>query len=310
MLLDTLALVPQLPKADVYHSLTAGMGGLIGSMAKVLHASPLVVAEHGLYLKERNIDLSRQDLSATARQQLMTGYKTMVKTSHQYADLLVPICRSHAEAALALGASPDKIRIVTNGIDCDKFTPPPSKNGAAPVVGCFARVVPVKDIINLIRASKKVLEKQVAHFVVIGEIQDDEYYKQCQALVQEFGLTKNVSFIGHVDKVLEWYHKVDVFALCSQSEGVPLALLEAMSCGLPSVCTAVGGVPDILSDATAGYIVPPSDPDSLASKLCELLENQKLRRKMGSQARELVREKYTIESMAHKILGVYLEVLL
>jgi glycosyltransferase involved in cell wall biosynthesis len=83
-----------------------------------------------------------------------------------------------------------------------------------------------------------------------------------------------------------------------------------MSCGLPSVCTAVGGVPDILSDATAGYIVPPSDPDSLASKLCELLENQKLRRKMGSQARELVREKYTIESMAHKILGVYLEVLL
>ncbi len=310
MLLDTLALVPQLPKADVYHSLTTGMGGLIGSMAKVLHGSPLVIAEHGLYLKERNIEIARQDISATAKQLVMAGYKTMVRTSYQYANLLVPICRSHADAELELGASRDKIRIITNGINCDKFTPPPSKNGAAPVVGCFARVVPVKDIITLIRASQKVLEKQTARFAVIGEIQDDEYYNECQALVQKFGLGENFSFIGHVDKVIEWYHQVDVFALCSQSEGVPLALLEAMSCGLPSVCTAVGGVPDILSGTGAGYIVPPNDPDSLAARLCELLENKTLRREMGVRARELAREKYTIENMADRILGVYLEALL
>jgi len=310
MLLDSLALVHQLPKADVYHSLTSGLGGLIGSMAKVVYGSPSVVAEHGLYLKERNIELSRLNISATARQQVISGYKAMVRTSYKYADLLVPICRSHAAFELELGASLDKIRIVTNGIDCSRFTPPPSKNGASPIVGCFARVVPVKDIMTLIRACKKVLEKHVANFVVVGEIQDQEYYRQCQALVQEFGLTENIKFIGHTNNVLEWYHKLDIFTLCSHSEGVPLAVLEAMSCGLPCVCTAVGGVPDILSDNGVGYIVPPGDHDSLASRICELLENETLRKEMGRRARELVREKYTIEEMAHRILGVYLEGLL
>jgi glycosyltransferase involved in cell wall biosynthesis len=83
-----------------------------------------------------------------------------------------------------------------------------------------------------------------------------------------------------------------------------------MSCGLPSVCTAVGGVPDILSGTGAGYIVPPNDPDSLSARLCELLENKTLRTEMGVRARELAREKYTIENMADRILMVYLEALL
>jgi glycosyltransferase involved in cell wall biosynthesis len=176
-------------------------------------------------------------------------------------------------------------------------------------VGCFARVVPVKDQMTLIKASRRVLEKHQANFVFVGEVQDDGYYNECQALVQELGLVENVKFIGHTDNVVKWYQQSDIFVLSSQSEGVPLALLEAMSCGLPCVCTAVGGVPDILSDSGVGYTVSPNDSDSLASRISELLENATLRRAMGMHARDLVRRKYTVEKMSQKILEVYVETL-
>ena len=311
MLINALTLAEQLPKADVYHSLTSGLGGLLGSIAKIRNGSHLVVAELGQYLRERAIDLSRYKVREAEAQQIMKFSKTMLKTSFEYADLIVPVSKSYIAPELELGASPDKIRIVTNGINSDKFTPPSlSKNGAAPVVGCFARVVPIKGQETFIKACKKVIERHEATFVIVGEVQDDEYYRQCQGLVHELGLAKNIRFVGYAKDLLEWYHKVDVFVLPSLWEGIPLALLEAMSCGLPCVASEVGGVPDILSGTNAGYVVPPSEPDVLASRICELLENEKLRTAMGTRARELVKSKYTLRETAHKILGVYLEVLL
>jgi len=133
-----------------------------------------------------------------------------------------------------------------------------------PLVGCFARVVPIKGITTLIKAAKIVCDTTTADFVVVGEIQDEEYYKECQILVEKLGLKDRFKFTGYADSV-EWYRKVDIFTLSSDSEGVPYALLEAMCCGLPCVCTDVGGISEILS-GDLGYVVPPSQPDSLAQK--------------------------------------------
>ncbi len=306
-LLDTLSLVQTLPRADIYHSLTTGIGGFVGSMARVLNGSPLIVSEHGLYLKEREIDLSRQDISSAVHQQLSNYYQALVKTCYQYATFLIPICRNYAESEFILGAAPEKVRVITNGVDCTRFTPPLTRDSTIPVVGCFARVVPVKDQITLIRASKKVLERHPAYFVFVGEIQDNQYYLECRSLVSELGLNNRVKFIGHAENVADWYRLADVFVLSSQSEGVPLALLEAMSCGLPAVCTAVGGIPDILGDTGAGYIVAPGDADGIGRTISELLADRRLRASIGVRARDLVKDKYTIEQMTTKIQEVYEE---
>jgi glycosyltransferase involved in cell wall biosynthesis len=308
MLLDGINLVYELPPADIYHSLTSGLGGLVGSMAKVMRGRPLVVSELGQYMRERAIELSRCNIREESQRQIIKFSETMLRTSYTYADLIVPVSKSYVPPEVELGADPKKVRIVNNGIDVNKFKPNPSENGnGIPVVGCFARIVPVKGQMTFIRACKKVLENHQANFVLVGEVQDHEYYCQCQALVQEIGLTQNLKFVGYVDNLLEWYQKVDVFVLLSQWEGIPLALLEAMSCGLPSICTAVGGIPDILTDTGAGYLVPPNDPDSVASRICELLCDGTLRKSMGLRASLLVREKYSIEDMADRILAVYLE---
>jgi polysaccharide biosynthesis protein PelF len=308
MLLDGLNLVDELPPADIYHSLTSGLGGLVGSMAKVLRGRPLVVSELGQYMRERAIELSRCNIREESQRQIIKFSETMLRTSYKYADLIVPVSKSYVPPEVELGADPNKVRIVNNGIDVNKFKPNPSRNGnGIPIVGCFARIVPVKGQMTFIKACKKVLENHQANFVLVGEVQDREYYQQCQALVQELGLTQNLKFIGYVDNLLEWYQRVDIFVLVSQWEGIPLALLEAMSCGLPSICTAVGGIPDILSDTEAGYLVPPNDSDSLASRICELLDDETLRKTMGLRASQLVKEKYSIEDMADRILSVYLE---
>jgi glycosyltransferase involved in cell wall biosynthesis len=306
-LLDAVALVRQVPLADVYHALTTGLGGFVGCMAAALHDRPLVISEHGLYLKERDIDLSRQTITAATKRQASNYFRSLVKTSYTQANFLLPICQDYAAKEIALGAAVQKIRVVNNGIDMKRFAPPASRNGGKPVVGCFARVVPLKDQMSLIKASKIVLDRHEADFVFVGDIQDEEYYEECQLLVQQLGLQDHVKFVGHSDNVADWYRRSDVFVLSSQTEGLPLALLEAMSCGLPVVCTSVGGIPDVLAESNVGYIVPPGDSDILASRIADLLDDAPMRRAMGTRARLLVEEKYTLEKMEQKILDVYVE---
>jgi len=303
ILLDSIYSTYQLPKADVYHSLNVGIGGFVGALAKALYGTPLIITDQGQYIKEVHDYLSRHDMPQIQRHQLIKFCESMVKTSYKYADWVVPPCHSHIPIEREMGADPDKIRVINNGIDCDRFRPGPPRNGRQPMIGCFARVVPIKGITTLIRAARTVVNKHQANFVVVGEVQDKEYYRQCQGLVDELGLRDNFRFIGHAD-ALEWYHRVDVSVLPSLSEGVPYALLESMSCGLPCVCTAVGGVPEIIS-TDVGYTVPPNDADSLSERICELLENEGLRKRLSQRATEVANEKYTIGEMASEFRGLY-----
>ncbi len=304
ILLDGIYFARQMPRADIYHSLTVALGGFMGSLAKLLHGSPLIVSEHGLYLNERSDELSKSNISKPERQQIMRFSESLIKTSYEWADQIVPTCHSHTAIERELGADSGKIKVINNGIDCNRFRPGPIRNKTPSVVGCFARVVPIKGITTLIRAARAVLDKYRVDFVVVGEIQDKEYYRECQKLVEELRLQDHFKFIGYADS-LEWYHRVDISVLSSISEGMPYTLLESMSCGLPCVCTAVGGIPEVLPDDSVGYLVPPNDPDSLADRICQLLGNEMLRKNIGQQATKLANEKYSSEVMINEYRSLY-----
>jgi glycosyltransferase involved in cell wall biosynthesis len=193
--------------------------------------------------------------------------------------------------------------LINNGIETERFVPAQKLNGHRPLVGCFARVVPIKDITNFIEAAKIVLDKSPADFAVIGDIQDKEYYIECKKMVETLGISDHFKFVGYANPI-EWYHKTDIFTLSSKSEGVPYALLEAMSCGLPCVCTDVGGVREILADGL-GFVVPPGRPDSLAQAIHKLVADDELRIAMGRRATKVAREKYTLKQEAGHVFDLY-----
>lgn len=307
VLLDTIYELDTIPRADVYHCLSTGYSGLAGALASVRDNAPLVLTEQGLYLLERRNELSRKEnITPWYHDQLIRFSESIVKTSYKYATVVVPPCKSHTKIERELGLEPEKIKIIANGIETERFPPGPSHNGHAPVIGCFARVVPIKGIEVLIKAAKIVLEKHDAEFVVVGEIQDKEYFDECEKLVQELGITDKFKFAGYSDPV-PWYHKTDIFTLSSHSEGVPYALLEAMCCGIPAVCTSVGGMPEIIEKDT-GYVVPPNQPDKLAEKFSLLLENKELRRQMGKRAITVGNAKYHIRDMTRNFYNLYKEI--
>jgi glycosyltransferase involved in cell wall biosynthesis len=304
MMLDSLNFINEIPEADVYHCVSTGFAGFAGALAKAAFKKPLVITEQGLYLEERRNDLLRQKVSDLYGKQLMQFSESMIRTSYKYVDKLIPPCFSHIPIETALGADPARIKVINNGIEIERFQPS-VREERTPVIGCFARVVPIKGLTYFIEAAKLVREKCPAEFVVLGDFQDKDYYTECQALVDKFGLIEHFKFMGHINPAT-WYPKVDIFTLTSISEGVPYSLLEAMSCGLPSVCTAVGGVPEILSGG-AGYVVPPRQPEKLAERYCELIQNKELRLSMGQIAIKKAQAQYTIKKMGQEFRNVYQE---
>jgi len=117
-----------------------------------------------------------------------------------------------------------------------------------------------------------------------------------EALVDELGLRERVLFLGHRDDVPRLLRVFDVFTLSSKTvECFPMSVLEAMSASLPAVCTAVGGVPEMIEDGVTGRVVPREDPEALAAAFLDVLGDPARARAMGLAGRRRVREEFTLK---------------
>jgi len=131
-----------------------------------------------------------------------------------------------------------------------------------------------------------------ARFLIIGH---GRLHPELVALSSELRMTANVHFTGMRSDIARLLCAIDVFALTSVSECFPIALLEAMACGRPAVCTAVGGIPEILNDGETGYLVPPKDPQQLAVRLLDLLSDPRTARRMGRAGRDRVEAEFSLD---------------
>ena len=200
-----------------------------------------------------------------------------------------------------LGYPDDKIRIIYNGVDLVKFSPSTDRGVLAefgfaeddPVVGIVARLGPEKDHVSLLRAARTVVDELPrARFLIIG---DGPTRPQLEALCTELQLTPNVHFAGSRDDVARLLPAIDVFVLTSTSECFPISVLEAMACARPAVCTAVGGIPEVINEGETGYLVPPKDPPQLAARLVRLLRDPQTARRMGGAARARVEAEFDLD---------------
>ena len=133
----------------------------------------------------------------------------------------------------------------------------------------------------------------------------NDYYRHLVHLTHELSLDEVILFLGDRKDVYELLNASDVFVLSSLWEGIPNALLEAMTVGLPSVSTRVGGVPEIVKDGHSGVLVDPQDPESLAISMMDLIRNPRISTVIARNAQADVRENMNWDVMASRTISVY-----
>lgn len=209
-----------------------------------------------------------------------------------------------------LGYPAAKIRVVHNGVDLDQYAyRAPSRRdpalaaelGISPgdkVVGIVAAIRREKDHATFLHAAKLVLEREPrARFLVVGQ---GKIMSEVTDLAEQLGITDRVSFTGRRTDVADVLGMLDVFTLTSTTiECFPMALLEAMAVGRPAVCTAIGGIPEMISHGVTGYLVEPRDAAALADRYVELLGDPVLAETMGKAARERLASEFTLERSVH-----------
>jgi glycosyltransferase involved in cell wall biosynthesis len=208
---------------------------------------------------------------------------------------------------------PKRIEVVYNGValDGDARRGLRAELGIpadALLVGEVGRLCDVKGQRELIAALAQVPD---ARAVLVGADleQRGAFQDALEREADRLGVRDRVVFAGRREDAAELLAELDVVALPSWTEGLPLVVLEAMARRRPVVATPVGGTPEVVVDGETGLLVPPRDPDALAGALRRLLDDAELRRRMGDAGYARVRDRFSADSMTGRVLAIYDEVL-
>lgn len=271
--------------------------------ADVVHAHnnrPLVYAGPAARLaRVRRVIHTRHGQQNGANGRMRTANRLISLT----ADCMVCVSSDSARSTAAEGVAPHRIRTLLNGIDVNRFRPA-TGNSDGPVVA-IGRLSPEKDFATLVRAAGIVASQFPSFRLEIagdGLCGDD-----LRRLIAELSLDGVVQLLGQVRDVPSVLARGSIFALSSLTEGISLAILEAMAAGLPIVATRVGGNTEVVIDGHTGLLVPASDPDTLASALLELWQNPDRRKALGQAGRARVETVFDVRNMVRAYEDIYLE---
>ncbi len=204
-----------------------------------------------------------------------------------------------------------KADVVYNGIDLKPFEYPPSNLrqnmnwSGRPVIGAIGRLAPQKGLHFLLQAAPTVLEDDPnTLFVFVG---DGPERNALEAEARRLRIQDSVCFLGVREDIPELLSAMDIVAMPSLSEGLPMALLEAMASRKAVVATRVGANSKVIQERVNGIMLSPGDVSGLAAALRELLKSGKLRRRLGENARRTIEDRFSAASMARQYLEVYRE---
>ncbi len=208
------------------------------------------------------------------------------------------------------GVPRHKLHICRNGIDTQKFSPGtrdiPELRDASLVVGTVAVLRPVKAIEVLLEAFAQMQGcHQGMKLVVVG---DGPELPRLEAARDHLGLEKSCLFVPGTEDVVRWLRAMDIFILCSLSEGFSNTLLEAMACGCATIATRVGGTPELLGQNERGLLCRSGDPDDLANRLRLLVTDPPLRTTLGDRAMRFAQE-MSIERATSSFSDLYTSLL-
>lgn len=191
-----------------------------------------------------------------------------------------------------LVSRPTTIEVMPMGIDTDKFSSTGNRNSKVPVIGFVGRLDdPRKNIELLLHALARCREKAVnISAILVGEGEQKTLKQQ----VEEYRLGDTVTVVDYVEnsRLPQFLSQMDVFVVPSHQEGLCIAALEAMACGVPLISTRCGGPEEFVIDGETGYLVD-ADPASLAQAITRVISESGLRNHLGKNARNLIEMRYS-----------------
>ncbi|ACV62495.1 glycosyl transferase group 1 [Desulfofarcimen acetoxidans DSM 771] len=277
---------------------------LVGRIAARLAKTPLI-----FYTVHNSIfysDWHNLKLAAMAR---------VEKKLAQYTDRIISVSDALRQEIIdRTGLSPQLPVTVYNGIETGQFyfvqnkkqlrrelgLPPEGK-----LVGTVARLSAQKGVSYLIKAIPHISEKGV-RFVITG---DGPLREELESLAKQLNLQEAVIFTGARNDIPNLLAALDVFVMPSVTEGLSIAILEAMASSLPVVASRVGGIPEIVREGVTGILVPSRDEKALAKAVSELLNNEEKASSMGMAARQQVELNYSASAMGSRVAELYREAL-
>lgn len=209
------------------------------------------------------------------------------------------------------GLPPERVIVIPNGVDTARLANRTGRASmraewdvpqSAVVIGTAGRLVPVKNHALLLDAFRALRRRAPEAYLVIAG--DGPLRDALSQRVEALHLADSVRLLGHCDDIAAFLAGLDLFCLSSDSEGLPLAVIEAMAAGLPIVATAVGGVPELV-DERVGRLAPPGDATRLAEALGELVANPHRRVELGAQAAAIAQRDYSLQVMVRRYQAVY-----
>ena len=237
-----------------------------------------------------------------------TGLQRVLKK----ADRIIITQPSYFESSPHLKPYHEKIVVVPNGVNINKFQPSAVKENTLFFLSVLDEYHKYKGLDYLLDAIKIVKNEIKTVKLIVGG--QGVLLKSYEELTADLGLQDNVEFVGFIpdDKLSDYYSQANIFVLPSISsvqEGFGIVALEALACKTPVVTTDIVGIADDLQMSKSGTVVKPKDVESLAREIIKILNNEKLQLSMGDNGRKMVGDKYTWKKVAETMANIYQEII-
>lgn len=302
------------------HSVSTGYAGFLGALLARSRGLPLILSEHGIYTKERKIDLFQSEWIRDNRNVFqkdsteLSYFRTMWihffewlgRMCYDAADPIIALYEANRLRQIADGAPADRTCNIPNGVAIQRLAPLRAKRSdrIPPVLCLIGRVVPIKDVKTFIRGMRILLNRfpDAEGWIAGPEDEDPGYARECHELAESLGLGDRFRFLGF-QKIDELMPKIGLVVLTSISEALPLVILEGYAAGVPTLSTDVGSCRQLVYGLSeedralgpSGRIVGIADPQAFADAAIELLQEENWR---AAQAAGITRvETYYADSM-------------
>ncbi len=312
------------------HSPSTGYAGFLGSMIKRATKTPFIITEHGIYTRERKIDIMASKWIRGSGSLFGSDYEieplkdmwikffvNLGKVCYASADKVFSLFEGARQIQISLGCPEEKTQVIPNGVDIKRYASlrRDHKEGIPPVVALIGRVTPIKDIKTFVKAMGILAKRmpKVEGWIVGPEDEDPLYAQECKALAKALNLEDKVKFLGfrRIEEVMPY---VGLTTLTSISEGMPMVVLESFACGLPVVATNVGSCSQLIygglneediAIGKAGEVVSVGDVEALAHAYEKILKEKDLWESLRSSAIKRVERFYSMEDFLLNYRKVY-----
>lgn len=320
----------------VIHSPSTGYAGFLGALLSFDSGRPFILTEHGIYTRERKIDLLNADWIEDKRTLLQKEpgeidylkfmwvkfFEGLGRFSYSAASKIISLFEKARQIQISYGAPPEKTVVIPNGVDVNSLNVLLEKRPKEipKVISLIGRVVPIKDIKTFIKAIRIVANyiPNIEGWIVGPEDEDPDYAKECHFLVETLGLQKNIKFLGFRN-IREILPKTGILTLTSISEGMPLVVIEGFAAGVPAVTTDVGSCRQLIYGGIdeedikigkAGEVVSIANPSELASAYISLFKDENKWKICQKNALKRVRRYYSLERFLESYKNIYKEAII